>query len=1525
MKRTIGKLITLLLCLTMILSLMPVTALAATPDLGELGSIGDITNIPGVDSDNIGDIIDELGKLPSAVATPTPDDPKGTCGESITWHLSLSTGVLTVSGSGAMPNFDANGAPWYSYRGKIKSVVMDEGITTIGDYAFDGLANMTAISMSDGITSIGKNAFYDCGKLTAIDLPDGLTEIGVSAFCNCKALTAVTLPDSITKIGNQAFRYCNGLTSVALPAGITAVPSAVFANCDSLKEVVLHDRITKIGSYAFDSCTALTDVVLPESLTLIGQSAFSGCAALTAIDIPDSVTAIDMDAFSGSALEYLALPDGIEAIDGVVYNCYALKAVYLPKSIVEITELTFNSCSALTDVYYGGSKLDWKDIIIGENNDELLNAAFHYNASGLPEDMETVNPTPTPVATPAPTAAPTPTVAPTTTPEPTTAPTPTVESTVKPVTTPNPNMPNGKCGENATWEFNTSTGTLTISGEGEMFESFGTEDDNAPWYSYRNKITTVVVEPGITSLSFCSFYNLQRLKNVSLPEGLTKIGTSAFNNCQALESVTIPGTVTELGSAVFSDCASLKEIRIPDSVTKMGEMVFFNCTALKSVVLSKNITELPFNAFNTCTSLTDIRLHDGLKTIGDSAFSNCSALKEIYIPETVTDISFHAFSTCRALETVAIPEGVTILSRGTFSNCHELKSVSLPKSLVEVEQEAFLDCHKLSDVNYEGSEADWNDVIIAKSNMDGSANILLTSKVTIHYNSYKPSQPVITPTPTAAPTPVITPTPTVEPTPTVKPVTTPNPNLPNGKCGANATWEFNTADGTLTIRGEGKMVNGYKTEAGTVVGYGWNKYQSVIKKVVIEEGITHISDNAFKECTGLKEVVMPESVTSIGDMVFWGTWNVEKFTIHPTLAETYYNSVPPYIENLYIYDLEHFLGLYQGKTSAGEYTGNFFTDAKNIYLNDVLLTDLVIPEGFTSVPDSAFSGCNSLKTVTLPDTVTTIGEKAFFECDNLKDVKLSENLKEIEQQAFDSCKSLTSITIPASVEIINERVFSNVKSIAFEGNAPLIAANAFMQVKADAYYPAGNSTWTAEKKENYGGELNWVEGTPTVEPTTTPEVTPTVAPTTTPEPTKQPGDFEYSNACGENAIWSYDEATATLTISGTGPMAEGARSENGILVSYSWYKYESEIKTVVVEDGITHISDNAFKDFTALTKVTLPKSIASIGFNVFLSCDKLTEIHYGGSESDWNAIEINTKGNDLLNTVAIVYAVAPTTTPEVTPSVKPTVTPAPTQAPIATPSPNPNLDPETCKHTLFFVAPQDATCTEEGFTGKIICGKGCGHVLQEGRVKPALGHKYKNGSCTRCGHIEGEPEPTPTPPTAGDTPFTDMTANDWFYEAVRWAVAEGITSGTSENTFSPDGVCTRAQIVTFLWAAAGKPEPTSKSPFTDVKEGDWYYDPVIWAVENDITSGTTETTFSPDIPCSRAQVVALLYKAMGAPEVNTADSPFTDVSESNYYYKAVLWALENGVASGMTAELFGSSQPCTRAQIATFLYKAYNK
>ena len=171
------------------------------------------------------------------------------------------------------------------------------------------------------------------------------------------------------------------------------------------------------------------------------------------------------------------------------------------------------------------------------------------------------------------------------------------------------------------------------------------------------------------------------------------------------------------------------------------------------------------------------------------------------------------------------------------------------------------------------------------------------------------------------------------------------------------------------------------------------------------------------------------------------------------------------------------------------------------------------------------------------------------------------------------------------------------------------------------------------------------------------------------------------------------------------------------------------------------------------------------------------------------------------------------------------------------------------------------------------------------------------------------------------SPFADVATDAYYYDAVKWAVEKGITNGVSETLFGPDQACTRAQIVTFLWRAAGSPEPKSGSSFADVAADAYYAKAVAWAVENGITKGTSETTFSPDETCTRAQGVTFLYRALG--KLAAAQAGFTDVAADSYYADAVNWAAENGVTKGISETLFGPDGSCTRAQIVTFLYRAY--
>ena len=173
--------------------------------------------------------------------------------------------------------------------------------------------------------------------------------------------------------------------------------------------------------------------------------------------------------------------------------------------------------------------------------------------------------------------------------------------------------------------------------------------------------------------------------------------------------------------------------------------------------------------------------------------------------------------------------------------------------------------------------------------------------------------------------------------------------------------------------------------------------------------------------------------------------------------------------------------------------------------------------------------------------------------------------------------------------------------------------------------------------------------------------------------------------------------------------------------------------------------------------------------------------------------------------------------------------------------------------------------------------------------------------------------------------FVDVAEGSYYEEAVDWAVKNGITTGTGNNYFTPDGICTRAQAVTFLWRVAGSPTPkTEAMPFEDVLNGSYYYEAVLWAVENGVTVGTSATTFSPELTCSRAHIVTFLWRAANSPSVKT-DNPFTDVAADAYYIDAVLWAVKHKITVGTTLSTFSPDEGCTRAQIVTFLYRAHSK
>ena len=290
-------------------------------------------------------------------------DDSGSCGHNVTYVFDSSTGTLTISGSGDMSSYSSGGAPWYPYRSDVKNVVIEDGVTSIGSYAFSGCSSLASVTIPDGVISIGRDVFYKCTSLASITIPDGVTSIGSSAFRGCTSLVSVTIPDSVTSIGGYAFYGCTGLGELTIPDSVTSIGSSAFEGCTGLREltipisvnavgsnsypafrgctniekvtftagtgkgydygynssssysnyygytpwycssaaleVVIEDGVTSIGSYAFRGCTSLVSVTIPDSVTSIGGYAFEGCSSLTSVVIGDGVTSIGFSAFYG--------------------------------------------------------------------------------------------------------------------------------------------------------------------------------------------------------------------------------------------------------------------------------------------------------------------------------------------------------------------------------------------------------------------------------------------------------------------------------------------------------------------------------------------------------------------------------------------------------------------------------------------------------------------------------------------------------------------------------------------------------------------------------------------------------------------------------------------------------------------------------------------------------------------------------------------------------------------------------------------------------------------------------------------------------------------------------------------------------------------------------------------------------------------------------------------------------------------------------------------------------------------------
>ena len=609
--------------------------------------------------------------------------------------------------------------------------------------------------------------------------------------------------------------------------------------------------------------------------------------------------------------------------------------------------------------------------------------------------------------------------------------------------------------------------------------------------------------------------------------------------------------------------------------------------------------------------------------------------------------------------------------------------------------------------------------------------------------------------------------------------------------------------------------------------------QSVTEVIIPTEidgvAVTSIDHYAFYQCTSLASVTISNSVTSIGVDAFIDCSRLTSINVEQD------NAVYSSEDGVLFNKKKTTLVLYpMGRSDALYVIPNSVTGIdEGAFRKSTSLTSVTIPNGVTSIGNAAFCVCTSLVNINIPNSVTSIGNYAFYSCTSLTDVDIPNSVTSIGYSAFEGCTSLVSIDIPNSVTRIGNYVFSrclSMTSVDIPDSVTSIGWNAFSGCTSLASIDIPNSV-TGIGNSAFSDCMS-LENV----------------------------DLKSCRYIGESAFQgctSLKNVTLSVNLSSIGDF----------LFEDCW-----SLETIDIPNKVSSIGNSAFSNCTALSTVYLPKSILTIGNAAFRYCDNITDVYYAGSEAEWNEIDF-TFYNESLTNATIHYGGTA----------------------------------HTHSYTADVTAP---TCTERGYT-TYTCSV-CGDSYKGSYVDP-LGHDYKNGTCTRCGVKDPNYKP--------QADFTDVAPGSYCYDAVQWAVANGITKGTDKTHFSPNAGCTRGQVVTFLWRAAGEPVVSGNVGFVDVAPGSYCYEAVKWAVANGITKGTDATHFSPNATCTRGQVVTFMYRAEGEPAVGGSNG-FVDVAVSSYCYEAIKWAVANGITKGTDATHFSPNATCTRGQVVTFLYRA---
>lgn len=1178
----------------------------------------------------------------------------GSCGANLTWEIINEE--LVINGAGEM--YDYNIAPWSGYAASIFRITLPEGLTKIGKDAFAGCVIVPLIYLPKSLANIGTRAFADCVGLTEItsnaSVPPTLGDsvfYGVdksiplhvlygcsnayrsagqwSEFTNIQENPAPVI--SNVKIGDL---YYN-LRPLGKTAEVVRGDYAALSEVNIPASVIYEDEqysVGAIGDSAFYNCTNLTQIGIANSIKWIGGRAFCNCTGLTSAEIPDSVSIIRESLFDNCQnLQSVKLSSNATEISSHVFNnCYRLKSIVIPSGVTSIGYDAFASCNSLTRVfiadiptwlgisftnrssnplYYAGT------LYLGDGEDEYPDADDIVTSLVIPDGIQTINNYAFVRCT-----------------------------SLTSVTIPSSVL---TIGDEAFYNAN----KITSVSIGDGVTAIG---DGA----FRNctKLTSLTIGQNVKSIGYEAFGYCYGLTTVSLPNGVTSIGANAFTYCDKMATIAIPSTVVSIGAGAFSYCGDLTSFEIPAGVTKIERSTFYSCFDLTTVTIPTSVTSIGDLAFNSCRKLNSPVIPDSVTSIGDYAFTgvlniiyhgsatgspwgaqyvngyvdgylvyndesktevvSCSrnATGTITIPESVTAIGDKAFYDCYQISSFNIPNTVTTIGNSAFSGCRGITSITIPNSVISIGDYAFAGCSQLT-------------------------SPVMNNRIFAYLpSSYSSSSYTV----------------------------------PDGiEVIAGAAFYDNSKLTSVTIPNSVTSIGNYAFA-----------YRTKLTSVQIGSNVTTIGREAFSNCDGLTSIALPNSLVSIGDYAFSSCDSVTAFVI-PDNVVTIGEGAFTWCNGLTSVTIGESVAIIGNKAFS--------------YCTQ--LPSITMPNSVKTIGDEAFVECLELTSVSFGDSVMSIGEKAFYYCGKLTSIDIPNSVATIGQEAFEYC-GLTSVFIPNGITNLETKAFAECKNLAtvivgdsvtsltdylFDGCTGLTSVTIGKNM-VNIGYPftkCNNITsvvWNAKNSKAYkfGAQVESFVFGDAVEviPNSICSGMTLLTSVIIPENVQTISELAFRGCTGlalmiiPNSVTSIESlafsgCTGLTSISipenvtnldqdafyGCNNLLSVTLKSNAIVSrNYDWYTsmidfFGTQVIEYIIGDKVTGIGQNAFKNASNVTSITIPASVTSIGENAFLASNNINKICFTGDvqkwcEKTWRPIQISSNyalyiGEEKISNVVI--------------------------------------------------------------------------------------------------------------------------------------------------------------------------------------------------------------------------------------------------------------------------------------------------